>query len=430
MSAPRLVWYGDDFTGATDTLATLAGFGLRALLFLDVPSPERLAAAGPLDAVGIAGAARAMAPDEMTAELAPVGVFFARSGARVLHYKCCSTFDSAPRVGSIGAAVRALRPHAPNPLVPILGGQPSLGRFCVFGNLFARAGADGPVHRIDRHPTMARHPVTPMAEADLARHLAAQGLERMGRIDYPAYLAGAEALGRSLAASAVGHPDGVLLDVSRPDDLAMIGPAIWAAAEAAPLLAVGASSVAQALAAAWGAEAVSAQPLGPASGPVFVLAGSLSPVTRRQVAAARAYERVSIDAESLVASDAYRERVVAQVAALLGAGRNVLAVTAPQDGETQPGALDPAAVAAASARFVADVIARAPVRRLGVAGGDTSSQAVKALRPWALQHIATMPPGVAVCRARFDEPALDGLELMLKGGQMGAETLFDDFAGR
>ena len=60
---PRLGWYGDDFTGATDTLAALAKAGRRALLFLDVPDIARLGAAqrdagGPLDAVGIAGAAR------------------------------------------------------------------------------------------------------------------------------------------------------------------------------------------------------------------------------------------------------------------------------------------------------------------------------------------------------------------------------------
>ena len=65
-------WYGDDFTGASDTLATLAEAGLKALLFLDVPSAPQLAAAGPLDAVGIAGAARSMAPAEMREALAPV----------------------------------------------------------------------------------------------------------------------------------------------------------------------------------------------------------------------------------------------------------------------------------------------------------------------------------------------------------------------
>src|SRR3546814_8091875 len=58
-------------------------------------------------------------------------------------------------------------------VVPIVVGAPHLGRYVVFGNLFAVAGGDE-VFRIDRHPTMARHPVTPMHEADLRRHLAAQ----------------------------------------------------------------------------------------------------------------------------------------------------------------------------------------------------------------------------------------------------------------
>jgi uncharacterized protein YgbK (DUF1537 family) len=135
--SPRYGWYGDDFTGATDTLATLAERDFRALLFLGVPTEAQLAAAGPLDAIGIAGATRAMAPGAMAMELREAGRFFAGRGLDILHYKCCSTFDSAPHVGSIGAAVRALRPYFPNPLLPIVGGQPNLGRYCIFGNLRA-----------------------------------------------------------------------------------------------------------------------------------------------------------------------------------------------------------------------------------------------------------------------------------------------------
>ena len=148
----RIAYYGDDFTGATDTLATAARAGLRSLLFLGLPTDAQLERAGPLDCLGIAGAARAMSPDEMRAELEPVGRLFARLGAPVTHYKTCSTFDSAPAVGSIGAAIRILQPHAGNAFVPIVGGQPNLRRYCVFGNLFAGAGPA--VHRIDRHPTM------------------------------------------------------------------------------------------------------------------------------------------------------------------------------------------------------------------------------------------------------------------------------------
>ncbi|KAG1312899.1 hypothetical protein G6F62_014189 [Rhizopus arrhizus] len=87
--------------------------GLRSLLFLGVPTPEQLRRAGPLDALGIAGAARAMAPDQMEAELRAVGRFMAGTGARVLHYKCCSTFDSAPHVGTSPncSPARAVRPR-------------------------------------------------------------------------------------------------------------------------------------------------------------------------------------------------------------------------------------------------------------------------------------------------------------------------------
>lgn len=65
---PRLCFYGDDFTGATDTLATAAQAGLRSILFLSVPTAAQLHAAGALDCLGIAGAARAMGAAEMAAE--------------------------------------------------------------------------------------------------------------------------------------------------------------------------------------------------------------------------------------------------------------------------------------------------------------------------------------------------------------------------
>jgi hypothetical protein len=45
--------------------------------------------------------------------------------------------------------------------IPVVVGAPALGRYCVFGNLFVRnAGEEEPI-RIDRHPSMSRHPTTP-----------------------------------------------------------------------------------------------------------------------------------------------------------------------------------------------------------------------------------------------------------------------------
>lgn len=224
-STLKIAYYGDDFTGATDTLATAARAGLRTLLFLGLPSAAQLARAGPLDCLGIAGAARAMTPAEMQTELAPVGQLFARLGAPVMHYKTCSTFDSAPHIGSIGAAIRILQPYAGNAFVPIVGGQPNLRRYCVFGKLFASAGQA--MHRIDRHPTMCQHPVTPMPEADLRLHQAQQSLSRLASLDYPDYEQTETALDLQLSTLIAQQPEAVLLDVAHTDHLATVGRLIW-----------------------------------------------------------------------------------------------------------------------------------------------------------------------------------------------------------
>ncbi|WGJ88642.1 four-carbon acid sugar kinase family protein [Achromobacter mucicolens] len=449
-TAPQVCWYGDDFTGATDTLAEVARAGLRSLLFLSVPSSAQLERAGPLDAIGIAGAARGMAPAEMTDELRAVGAFMASIGARVLHYKCCSTFDSAPHVGSIGVAVRELRRHFANPIVPIVGGQPSIGRYCSFGNLFARAGSAPEVHRIDRHPVMSVHPVTPMHEADLRLHLEAQGLAGIRSVPHTAYPSALEPGARTSAAQAaaahsaalaawidqiIGSTDGpLLLDLIDESQLPVIGRLIQRAASRAPLLAVGPSSVQQALARARPAGhsgAAPATPLSPASGPVLVVAGSLSPVTARQIAACETYTRQALQVERLLADDDYAAQQVALAAATLAQGRNVLVHTDKPAGAVN--ADQTTATARATARLVADIVRASAqaghrLNRIGIAGGDTSSQATLALGLWGLAFRCVLAPGVTVSVARSDDPVTDGVELMLKGGQMGGDRLFDELA--
>lgn len=416
---PAIVYYGDDFTGATDTLATGARAGLRTLLFLRVPTPAQLDAAGTLDCIGIAGAARSMTPDEMCAELAPVAALFRRLGARVLHYKTCSTFDSAPEVGSIGVAVDTLRPAVDTPWTAIVGGQPDLERYCLFGNLFAAAGSGGEVHRIDRHPTMSRHPVTPMHEADLRRHLALQGLADVQSLPYPQYTQGFGAW-RAPASGAV------LFDVAENAHLQAIGRVLWPQAEAASLLAVGPSSVVQALAPQLATAPHTPARVAPARGPVLALAGSLSPVTARQVAAACSFETVWLDPQRLVIDARARTEAIGLVSALLAQGRHVLACTVrPGTAPATDSGVSARALAMAGGDLLAGVLAAVPLSRVGVAGGDTSSHAVQALDAWGLSYRAPLAPGVALCRLHSDAVQLDGLELALKGGQMGGEDFFE-----
>lgn len=435
-SVCRYAWYGDDFTGASDTLATVAAAGLRALLFLGVPQPQHLQAAGPLDALGIAGAARAMGPVAMAQELAPVGRFFGALNAQVLHYKCCSTFDSAPTVGSLGAALGQLQQILHPQLLAVVGGQPSLGRYCAFGNLFAASGPQGAVSRIDRHPTMSRHPVTPMHEADLRCHLAAQGLDRLALIDLPVLdNADDAALDQRLAALQADGPQAILFDATCHAHLARIGRVLWQRRGGPPVLALGASSVAQALIAHWQGLgelplAHAAPPVAAANGPVFILAGSQSALTARQVAEALAprgavgplFQGQLIDVADITLSPHALDRLAGVCAQALNRGQSVLAHTPPAS-DRGP---SPLAAAQACGQLLKRVLALAPaVRRIGVAGGDTSSMAVQALGLWALSHVGGLCPGVSLSRAHADDPRLHGLEIMLKGGQMGPPGLFE-----
>lgn len=111
-------------------------------------------------------------------------------------------------------------------------GTPRLRRYQVFGNLFA--SVDGVGHRLDRHPTMSRHPVTPMAEADLRRHLAAQTTRRIELIDMLQLRAGdGPARVRELAGpdlpdvSGVSDVPVVSIDVLDDETLAAAGQLVW-----------------------------------------------------------------------------------------------------------------------------------------------------------------------------------------------------------
>ncbi|MBN9444649.1 four-carbon acid sugar kinase family protein [Bosea sp. (in: a-proteobacteria)] len=410
--APVYGWFGDDFTGATDTLATLAERGFRALLFLGIPTPEHLAAAGPLDAIGIAGATRSLPPAAMDPILDEAGRFFAERGVRIMHYKCCSTFDSAPHVGSIGAAASAFRRHFPEGPIIIIGGQPNLGRYCLFGQLFAAAG-DGEVHRIDRHPTMSRHPVTPMTEPDLRLHLALQGLRSIALVSY------LELEGD--VPSTAAYEGITLYDVSRESDLNAIARRLRSRFETGSGLFIGASSVARIAGELRRRtpQIPAYQPIGRAKGPVLALVGSLSPVTRAQVKAAEGFARLPIDTARLRDDPSYGHGLYEQAVRSIASGHTMLVTEAPEAVADAP-----RSVAAATGQLLRSIVDRANIARLLVAGGDTSTLAIEALDIWGLSYRAPLVEGAPVCRAHSAGNRLDGLEIVLKGGQMGPPEFF------
>jgi len=417
---PLYAFYGDDFTGSTDVLEQLAEGGVPAVLFLRKPDAALRARFAEARAIGLAGDSRSRSPDWMDANLP--GVFDALSDGAVVHYKTCSTFDSAPHIGSIGRAmdigIRALGGPA-----AIVVGAPHLRRYVAFGNLFAAAGTE--VFRIDRHPTMSRHPVTPMHEADLIRHLAAQTDARITLIALDRLHAG---LADAAFSAAEKASDAVLFDGMTPDDLAVTGAVLLAHGVR---FAVGSSGVTRALVSAWQAAGLIAgtpsHARAAAVDRLLVVSGSCSPVTGRQIArgVTGGYTAILADVAALLRGEtAEEERLVrAAVGALTAQGRGTLYSAA--------GPLDASAAAAgerlgaALGRVTRAVVRETLLRRVLFAGGDTSSHGVAQLGIDALTWAAPVEPGAPLVRAHAADPAVDGLELVLKGGQMGGEDFFE-----
>ncbi|MFN4155325.1 MAG: four-carbon acid sugar kinase family protein [Paracoccaceae bacterium] len=385
------VFVADDFTGASDTLATLARAGYRARLYRDLPDPGALAG---IEAWGIATAARSLDRRDIASLAARIGSGLARHAPRFLHVKICSTFDSSADTGNIALLARGLALATGIADIAVIGGQPSLGRHAIFGTLFAR-GPDGRTHRIDRHPVMAAHPVTPMHEADLIRHLATLGLTGLHHV------------GRGQ--SGLGFPR--FYDALDQADVTAAGQDLLATGK--PLVVMGASSVAEGWLVAQAPRTIAKRPDIRAQGPVFAFAGSRSPQTAAQIAAADGLERLGIAPANLL-DDPGPALHWAQ--ARLARGQDCLVhLTAETAG------IPPARLAQASAAFVGDVVARTRPGGLVVAGGDTSSAIVTLLAPDWLDYAADLCPGVPLLRAQVNGT---GLLLALKGGQMGADSFF------
>ncbi|MGO4852279.1 four-carbon acid sugar kinase family protein [Phaeovulum sp. W22_SRMD_FR3] len=392
------VFVADDFTGASDALATLSRGGLRARLFRDIPTEADVTG---LDAWGIATDARALGPTAIDALAARIGSGIAPFAPAFVHVKICSTFDSSLDHGNIARWALGLADALGLRDLAVIGGQPSLGRYAAFGTLFARA-PDGAIHRIDRHPIMSRHPVTPMHEADLLRHLAALGLNDL------------QLVLRGTAGAAFPR----FYDAVDQADVAAAGRDLLASARR--VLVMGASSVAEAWLAAQPARRSPAPPHHAPplqAGPIFAFAGSRSSLTLAQISAAEAMARLPVAPKDIVTEGAARQAALLWARERLGRGQSCLVYLTAETAAD----VTPARLALESARFTDEVLQAARPRGLVVAGGDTSSAIVQRLAPDYLDCAGALCPGVPILRARVQG---HDLALALKGGQMGGTDFF------
>ena len=437
---PLIAYYGDDLTGSTAVMEATALAGLETVLFLDAPDEKRLADFPNARVIGIAGDARSRSPDWMRQHLPHFYQRLKATGAPIIHYKVCSTFDSAPHIGSIGTAAEIARDYFNNP-IPMLIGDLGMGRYQCFGHLFAMSSHKP--YRIDRHPVMAQHPVTPMDEADLMLHLSKQTKFKTGLVDFIS-------LQKGTADQIIKHHVDAGIDILSFDmldhsSLMEAGKLIWNLTGTQKFC-IGSQGLESALVSYWKEQKWLKQyaPPSPVSScsQILVISGSVSSITASQIDHARAhgFATFALDLNEIQNSDVMQvktETLYQQGFDALREGRDVLIYSAegPDDNsvkhvkkmssDCQFQAESLNENIGAQLGMLADRLLRAhPVPRLIISGGDTSGRVARFLGIDALTLLAPMAAGAPLCRAYCSTTPHDGLELLLKGGQVGNVDLF------
>ncbi len=410
----------DDATGATDLASILVSRGMRTVQIIGVPRAEL--DVGDAEAVVVALKTRTAPVEEAVHASLEALSWLRRKGAKQIFFKYCSTFDSTPK-GNIGPVGDALMDAVDGAVAVVCPALPANRRTVYQGHLFVG-------RELLSESSMKDHPLTPMTDADLVRVMGAQSRRRVGLVPYGTVAAGSEAVARAFAALAEEGVSWAVTDAITDADLETIG---RAAADHA--LVTGGSGIALGLPENFRRRGLLGEPAPPfvpeATGPGAVLAGSCSTATRGQLdAVADRWPYRGLDVEKLMAGDEEVAEALAWATGALGEQPVVLAASQPPEavraiqerfGREAAGA----AVEAAFARLARGLV-DAGVRRLVVAGGETSGAVVSALGVEALRIGATIAPGVPWTETVATPGGPPPLALALKSGNFGGPDVFTD----
>ncbi|MEU2113932.1 3-oxo-tetronate kinase [Streptomyces sp. NPDC019507] len=413
----RLGCIADDFTGATDLANNLVRAGMRAVQLIDVPA-EGADGRQPVDAdaVVIALKSRTVPAAEAVEASLRALAWLRDAGAEQIYFKYCSTFDSTP-AGNIGPVSEALMEALGTGFTIATPAFPDNGRTVFKGHLFV-----GDVLLADSG--MRNHPLTPMTDSNLVSVLDAQTEGEVGLIDHTVVAAGAEAIRArvdELRREGVGI---AVADAVSNDDLVRLG----AAVRGLPLVTAG-SGLAIGLPRNWGFEpSRAAARLPPAGGHAAVVSGSVSVATNRQVQQFLSGGRpaFAVDPLRVAAGEDVVGEALEFAGTRLGDGPVLVYSTeAPDAVRTVQGRLGAAEAGELVERTLAAVargLVERGVRRLVVAGGETSGAVVRELGVNVLRIGPQIDPGVPWCAAALADG--DTLHLALKSGNFGGPGFF------
>ena len=405
----------DDFTGATDLASMLVRHGMRTVQVIGVPAPgEALPEA---DALIVALKSRTIPAQHAVRQSLDALAWLQRAGCRQFFFKYCSTFDSTDS-GNIGPVADALVAALGCGFAIACPAFPANARSVYQGHLFVGAA-------LLNESGMQDHPLTPMRDPNLVRVLSRQTEGTVGLVAFGTVDQGAAAIRSALTRLREQGSRYAIVDAVSDAHLLAIGEAVSGHA-----LVTGGSGVAIGLPANFRGQGLlgTADPaaLPDAPGHAAVLAGSCSRATLFQIGAARGLvPTLELDPLAAPNAEALVRQALDWAEGKLGAQPVVIAASAPPDkvaalqaklGREEAGSL----IEAAMAGIAAGLVERG-VRRLVVAGGETSGAVVEALGVQRLRIGGEIDPGVPWT---FAEGGTAPLLLALKSGNFGGRDFF------
>jgi uncharacterized protein YgbK (DUF1537 family) len=410
----------DDYTGASDLANTLTRSGLRTVQTIGVPSDDL--ALPEVDAVVVSLKSRSIEAGLAVARSRSAEKWLRGRGARHVLFKICSTFDSTD-AGNIGPVMDALRADCGEAIVLVTPAFPETGRTVYLGNLFVGAVP------LNESP-LKDHPLNPMHDSNLVRVLARQSKTRIGLVGLSDIARGPAAVRARLADLAAAGFGAAIADAVFDRDLETLGTVAldhrFSVGASGLGLGLARAVVASGLVKSNAAGTTSDAPVG---GPAACLAGSCSQATLRQIAEAKSSMAVlHLDPDQVVADKDEARRALGWATERLENGPILIASSSTPD---QVAALqarhgrDVAGHAIEQAMAdIAEGLVQSGVRRLVVAGGETSGAVVDRLAIPGFVVGAEIAAGVPVLRA---VGAKDGeMLLALKSGNFGGPTFFAD----
>jgi uncharacterized protein YgbK (DUF1537 family) len=404
----------DDFTGATDLCNTLVKAGMRTIQLLGVPRPEL--EVPDCDAIVVALKSRSNPVQEAIAMSLAALDWLRVRGARQFYFKYCSTFDSTER-GNIGPVAEAMLDALGEAFTVYNPAFPTNKRTVYQGYLFV-----GDV--LLSESGMRHHPLTPMTDPSLVRVLQRQCKGKVGLVPYATVVKGVAAVREAFAQLRKQSIRHAILDSITDEHLLTLGEAC-----ADMRIVTGGSGMAMGLPANFFRSGLlqpgKSYPLPQVNGAAAVLSGSCSVATQSQVAEMRkTHESFQVDPVSIaqgrdVANEAldWAQSRLGEKPVLIYSTAAPEQVTAAQD---RLGREHAGAIVEETLGKIAKGLVASGVRRLVVAGGETSGAVVGVLGVQGLHIGREIDPGVPWTYS-IGEPEL---ALALKSGNFGTPDFF------